>query len=126
MFLITTFAVLALVLAAIGIYGVISYWVNQRTREIGIRLALGADQRNILRVVLRQGIKLIMIGLAIGVPLAWALTNLLPNVLYGVGRHDPVTFIVIALLLGAVAVIACYVPARRAAKVDPMVALRYG
>jgi putative ABC transport system permease protein len=125
MFLITTFAVLALVLAAIGIYGVISYWVNQRTREIGIRLALGADQRNILRVVFRQGIKLIVIGLAIGVPLAWALTNLLPNVLYGVGRHDPVTFIVIALLLGAVAVIACYVPARRAAKVDPMVALRY-
>ncbi|HEY1936932.1 MAG TPA: ABC transporter permease [Candidatus Angelobacter sp.] len=125
MFLITTFAVLALVLAAIGIYGVLSYWVNQRTREIGIRLALGADQKNILSVVLREGMKLIVIGLIIGVPLALGLTNLLPNVLYGVGRHDPITFIVIALLLGAVAALACYIPARRAAKVDPMVALRY-
>jgi ABC-type antimicrobial peptide transport system permease subunit len=76
-------------------------------------------------VVLREGIKLTVIGLAIGVPLALGLTNLLPNVLYGVGRHDPVTFVAIALMLGAVAVLACYVPARRAAKVDPMVALRY-
>lgn len=125
MFLITTFAVLALVLAAIGIYGVLSYWVNQRTREIGIRLALGADQKNILRVVLREGIKLTVIGLCIGVPLAFALTNLLPNLLYGVGRHDPVTFLAIALLLGAVAVMACFIPARRAANVDPMVALRH-
>jgi putative ABC transport system permease protein len=125
MFLITTFAALALVMAAIGIYGVLSYWVNQRTREIGIRLALGADQKNILAVVLREGIKLTVIGLVIGVPLAMGLTNLLPNVLYGVGRHDPVTFIVIALILGAVATLACYIPARRAANVDPMVALRY-
>jgi ABC-type antimicrobial peptide transport system permease subunit len=125
MFLITTFAALALVMAAIGIYGVLSYWVNQRTREIGIRLALGADQKNILAVVLREGIKLTVIGLVIGVPLAMGLTNLLPNVLYGVGRHDPVTFIVIALILGAVATLACYIPARRATKVDPMVALRY-
>ena len=125
MFLITTFAVLALALAAIGIYGVLSYWVNQRTREIGIRLALGADQKNILNVVLREGIKLTVIGLAIGVPLALGLTNLLPDVLYGVGRHDPVTFVVIALMLGSVATLACYIPARRAAKVDPMVALRY-
>jgi predicted permease len=125
MFLITTFAVLALALAAIGIYGVLSFWVNQRTREIGIRLALGADQKNILTVVLREGIKLTVIGLVIGVPLAMGLTNMLPNVLYGVGRHDPVTFVVIALILGAVAVLACYIPARRAAKVDPMVALRY-
>jgi len=125
MFFITTFAVLALALAAIGIYGVLSFWVNQRTREIGIRLALGADQKNILSVVLREGIKLTLIGLVIGLPLAMGLTNLLPNVLYGVGRHDPVTFVVIALILGAVAVLACYVPARRAAKVDPMVALRY-
>jgi putative ABC transport system permease protein len=125
MFLITTFAVLALVLAAIGIYGVLSFWVNQRTREIGIRLALGADQKNILSVVLREGIKLTAIGLMIGVPLAIGLTNLLPNVLYGVGKHDPGTFILIAILLGAVATLACYIPARRAAKVDPMVALRY-
>ena len=125
MFFITTFAVLALALAAIGIYGVLSFWVNQRTHEIGIRLALGADQKNILSVVLREGIKLTLIGLVIGLPLAMGLTNLLPNVLYGVGRHDPVTFVVIALILGAVAVLACYVPARRAAKVDPMVALRY-
>jgi putative ABC transport system permease protein len=125
MFLITTFAVLALALAAIGIYGVLSFWVNQRTHEIGIRLALGADQKNILSVVLREGIKLTMIGLVIGVPLAMGLTNLLPNVPYGVSRHDPVTFVVIALILGAVATLACYIPARRAAKVDPMVALRY-
>ena len=125
MFLITTFAALGLVLAAIGIYGVLSFWVNQRTREIGIRLALGADQKNILSVVLREGVKLIVVGLVIGVPLAIGLTNLLPNVLYGVGRHDPTTFVVIALLLGAVATLACYIPARRAAKVDPMVALRY-
>jgi putative ABC transport system permease protein len=125
MLLITTFAALALVLAAIGIYGVLSYWVNQRTREIGIRLALGADQKNILSVVLRQGIKLTFAGLLIGVPLTFALTNLLPDFLYGVGKHDPVTFIAIAGLLGSVAILACYVPARRAAKVDPMVALRY-
>jgi putative ABC transport system permease protein len=125
MFLITTFAVLALMLAAIGIYGVLSYWVNQRTREIGIRLALGADQKNILTVVLREGINLTVIGLVIGVPLAMGLTNLLPNVLYGVGRHDPATFVVIALILVAVATLACYIPARRAAKVDPMIALRY-
>jgi putative ABC transport system permease protein len=125
MFLITAFAVLALVLAAIGIYGVLSFWVNQRTREIGIRLALGADQKNILSVVLREGIKLTVIGLAIGVPLALGLTNLLPNVLYGVGKHDPATFVAIALVLGAVATLACYIPARRAAKVNPMEALRY-
>lgn len=125
MFLITAFAVLALVLAAIGIYGVLSFWVSQRTREIGIRLALGANQKNILSVVLREGIKLTAVGLLIGVPLAVGLTNLLPNVLYGVGKHDPATFVAIALLLGAVATLACYIPARRAAKVDPMVALRY-
>jgi putative ABC transport system permease protein len=125
MFLITTFAAVALLLAAIGIYGVLSFWVNQRTREIGIRLALGANQKNILSVVLREGIKLILFGLAIGLPLALGLTNLLPNILYGVGRHDPITFIVIAGLLGFVAILACYMPARRAAKVDPMVALRY-
>lgn len=125
MVLITTFAVLALVLAAIGIYGVLSYWVNQRTREIGIRLALGADQKNILSVVLRQGIKLTFAGLMIGVPLAFGLTNLLPDFLYGIGKHDPVTFMAIAGLLGSVAILACYLPAQRAAKVDPMVALRY-
>jgi putative ABC transport system permease protein len=125
MFLITTFAAFALILAAIGIYGVLSFWVNQRTREMGIRLALGASQKNILRVVVREGIKLTVIGLAIGVPLAMGLTNLLPNVLYGVSRHDPATFVVIALLLMSVAVLACYIPARRAATVDPMIALRY-
>ena len=118
-------AVLTLALAAIGIYGVVSFWVNQRTREIGIRMALGADQQNILSVVLREGITLTVIGLIIGLPLAFGLTNLLPNFLYGVGQHDPVTFIAIAVLLGAVAVLACFVPARRAAKVDPMVALRH-
>jgi putative ABC transport system permease protein len=90
-----------------------------------LTLALGANQKNILAVVLREGIKLTVIGLVIGVPLAMGLMNMLPNVLYGVGRHDPLTFAVIALILGAVATLACYVPARRAANVDPMVALRY-
>jgi putative ABC transport system permease protein len=125
MFLITIFAAFALILATIGIYGVLSFWVNQRTREMGIRLALGASQKNILNVVLWEGAKLTLVGLCVGAALAFGLTNLLPKFLYGVSQHDPATFFAIAALLGAVAALACYIPARRAANVDPMIALRH-
>src|SRR5690348_2697862 len=125
MILLGAFAGLALVLSAIGIYGVISYIVGQRTHEIGIRLALGAHPSDVLRLILGQGTKLALIGVAIGMAAALALTSLMTKIIFGVSAHDPLTFIGVAIVLIAVVLAACYFPARRAMRTDPMVALRY-
>jgi len=119
------FAALALALATMGIYGVLAYNVAQRTREIGIRLALGADGNAVLRLVVGQGIRLAALGILLGLIGALALTRLMSGMIYGVSSTDPATFFAVATLLGLVAVAACYIPARRAMRVDPMVALRY-
>jgi predicted permease len=118
-------AAMALVLGVIGIYGVMSYTVSQRQREIGVRLALGAERRDVLQIVLRQGAKLALTGVALGIGAALGLTQLMSNLLYGVTAHDPLTMVVVAAPLIVVALLACYFPARRATLVDPMVALRY-
>ncbi|MBI3405307.1 MAG: FtsX-like permease family protein, partial [Acidobacteria bacterium] len=111
--------------ALIGLYGVISYGVAQRTREIGIRMALGAKTRDVLRLVLSQGARLVFVGIAVGLLGSWTVTRFLSGQLYGVTPTDPATFIGVSLLLGAVTLLATWIPARRASRVDPMVALRY-
>jgi putative ABC transport system permease protein len=118
------FGGLAMLLAAVGIYGVMSYSVSQRTGEIGIRMALGANHGAILKMICTQGLLLIAVGLAGGLALALAVTRLMSNVLFGVSPTDPLTFFIIVVLLALVALLACYVPARRATRVDPLVALR--
>jgi predicted permease len=125
MILLSVFAALALLLSSIGIYGVISYVVGQRTHEIGIRMALGAQRSDVLRLMLGEGMRMALIGVAIGVALALGLTHILVKMLFGVSATDPVTFASVAIVLSAVALAACYIPARRAMRVDPIVALRY-
>jgi ABC-type antimicrobial peptide transport system permease subunit len=123
--MVALFALTALLLAGLGIYGVISYMVSERTHEIGIRIALGAQKKNILQMVLRQGLGLAIAGAAVGLVGALVVSHLMAGLLYGVRPTDSVTFSSVALLLLGVALLACYIPARRAMRVDPLVALRH-
>jgi ABC-type antimicrobial peptide transport system permease subunit len=123
--IVAAFAITALLLAALGIYGVISYIVSERTQEIGIRLALGAKRGMILQMVLREGLGLAMAGTAVGLAGALIASHLMAGLLYGVAPTDPITFVGVTLVLTAVALAACYIPAIRAMRVDPLVALRY-
>ena len=125
MILLAAFAGIALVMTAVGLYGVISFSVSQSTREIGIRAALGARRMDTVRLVMRRGLMLTLAGVAVGGGVAIAATRVMAGLLFGVGATDPATFGGVALLLVTVAAVACYMPARRASRVDPMVALRY-
>jgi ABC-type antimicrobial peptide transport system permease subunit len=125
MVLLGAFAALALLLSSIGIYGVISYLIGERTHEIGIRVALGAQRKDVLALVLGEGVKLALLGAAIGIAAGLGLTRLMADLLYGVSATDPLTFAAVPIVLLGVAMLACYIPARRAMQVDPMTALRY-
>jgi ABC-type antimicrobial peptide transport system permease subunit len=125
MTLLTLFGALAVVLASLGIYGVLSYLVGRRTLEIGIRLALGATAADVLQLIVGHGLMLTALGIAIGLAASWAITRSLSGLLFGVSPHDPMTFAVITAILAAVACAASYLPGRRATRVDPLVTLRY-
>jgi putative ABC transport system permease protein len=125
MLLLGIFSCAALVLAAVGIYGMVSYSVSQRTHEMGIRLAIGAERRDVLLLVLGHGARVALLGIAVGIAAALGLTRLMSNLLFGVSATDPLTFAGVAMLLTLVALVASYIPARRAMRVDPMVALRH-
>jgi len=121
----SVFAALALLLTLVGLYGVLSYTVSRRRREIGIRMALGAQRQNVLRLVLREGLLVVTLGIAAGLSGALILMRVMRNLLYDITPTDPLTFVAISLLLGTVAFLACWIPARHASRVDPMEALRY-
>jgi putative ABC transport system permease protein len=123
--LLTVFGAIALILAVVGVYGVLSYSVSQQTREIGIRMAMGAQSGRVLKLVVKQGMRLAIGGLALGLVAALATMRVLSTLLFGVSAHDPLVFGGVVLILGTAAVLACYLPARRAARLDPLVALRY-
>ena len=125
MFLAISFAVFSLVLASLGIFGVVGYSVEQRRRELGIRMALGADLKRLTRMVLRQGLIPVVLGLVTGVVAAVFAGRLISSLLFGVSAHDPATFLIVVLVVAVVATVASYIPARRAMRVDPIVALRY-
>jgi ABC-type antimicrobial peptide transport system permease subunit len=125
MLMLGAFAVFAVILAAIGVYGVMSYLVTQGTRDIAIRIALGAQESNILRLVVRQGMTLATLGIAAGLTGALILSQVMSALLFGISARDAITFTTVPTILAAIALAACYIPARRALKVDPMVALRY-
>jgi ABC-type antimicrobial peptide transport system permease subunit len=125
MTLLACFAGIALLLASVGIYGVLSYLVGQRTQEIGVRMALGAQRVHVLRMILGDGARMALVGIGIGLVAALVLTRFMESMLFGVKPTDPITFLGVSVLLCAIAMLACYVPAHRAMKVDPIEALRY-